>query len=479
MSSTVALRTRAATAAVLDRIPGPAPRALADPPAGSDLAPVMGRPGLPLLGQTLPMFVDSLRFNRDAYRRFGSVYWTSVIGASVAVVLGGEAISTVLANRDGAFSSARGWDYFIGPFFDRGVMLMDPPEHRHHRLIMQQAFTRPSLRGYLERMHPAIERGLRDWPVDGQLHVYTALKQLTLDIATEVFVGGRLGPEADAINRAFVDTVVAGQALIRADIPIPGAKWHRGIASRRRLEDHFRALVPTHRAGDGDDLFSVLCRAESEDGERFSDDDVVNHMIFVLMAAHDTSTITLAMMIYHLARATEWQQRLRAESQALDTDTPSFEQLDGLEAMDLVFRETLRINPPVGMVARRTVTDVALDGRFVPAGTLLMLEIFPTHRMEPWWTDPDTFDPDRFSPARRNEPGPQSAWFPFGGHAHKCIGMHFGSMEVKAILHRLLLTRRFSVPDGYAPPLAAGTGPYPGDGLPVTLSAARSPAVAR
>jgi cytochrome P450 len=479
MSTPVAHRTRATVAAVLERIPAPGPRPLADPPPGSDLAPVMGEPGLPFVGQTLPMFVDGLRFNRSAYARYGSVYWTSVIGTPVVVVLGGEAISTVFANRDGAFSSAEGWDYFIGPFFNRGVMLMDAPEHRQHRLIMQQAFTRPRLRGYLEAMHPAIGRGISGWPTDGELHVYTALKQLTLDIATEVFMGGTLGAEADGLNRAFVDAVVAGQALIRADVPIPGAKWHRGIASRRRLEAHFRAQVPAHRAAGGDDLFSVLCHAESEEGERFSDEDIVNHMIFVLMAAHDTSTITLAMMIYELAREPEWQARLRAESEALGTETPSFEQLDGLESMDLVFRETLRINPPVGMVARRTVTDVALDGRFVPAGTLLMLEIYPTHRMEPWWEDPDRFDPTRFSPERRDEPGPRSAWFPFGSHAHKCIGMHFGSMEVKAILHRLLLTRSFSVAADYLPPLAAGTGPYPADGLPVTLSGVPAGAAAR
>jgi cytochrome P450 len=234
MSTPVAHRTRATVAAVLERIPAPGPRPLADPPPGSDLAPVMGEPGLPFVGQTLPMFVDGLRFNRSAYARYGSVYWTSVIGTPVVVVLGGEAISTVFANRDGAFSSAEGWDYFIGPFFNRGVMLMDAPEHRQHRLIMQQAFTRPRLRGYLEAMHPAIGRGISGWPTDGELHVYTALKQLTLDIATEVFMGGTLGAEADGLNRAFVDAVVAGQALIRADVPIPGAKWHRGIASRRR-----------------------------------------------------------------------------------------------------------------------------------------------------------------------------------------------------------------------------------------------------
>jgi cytochrome P450 len=470
MGTPAALRVRGAAASVLGRMPTPASRPLAAPPPGSGLRPVMGEPGLPFFGQTLPMFVDSVSFCRAAHRRYGTVSWTNVIGTPVAVVLGGEAISAALANRDGSFSSATGWDYFIGPFFHRGVMLMDPPEHRHHRLIMQQAFKRERLRGYLQRMHPAIERGLRRWPRRGELRVYPALKQLTLDIATEVFVGGELGTEADEINRAFVDVVVAGQALIRADVPLPGAKWHRGLASRRRLEEHFRAQVAAHRAGEGDDLFSVLCRAESEDGARFSDDDVVNHMIFVLMAAHDTSTITLAMMIYHLAREPAWQDRLRAESAALGTETPSDEQLEGLEAMDLVFRETLRINPPVGMIARRTTADTELDGHFVPAGTLLMLEIYPTHRLEPWWEDPDRFDPTRFSPERRGEPGPATAWFPFGSHAHKCIGMHFGALEVKAILHRLLLGRRLSVAPDYAPPVAAGTGPYPGDGLPVVLS---------
>jgi cytochrome P450 len=99
-----------------------------------------------------------------------------------------------------------------------------------------------------------------------------------------------------------------------------------------------------------------------------------------------------------------------------------------------------------------------------------MLEIYPSHRMEPWWHDPDTFDPERFAPGRREDQSHQYAWVPFGGNVHKCIGLHFGGMEVKAILHRLLRTRRWSVPAGYAPPLDFATGPFPADGLPVTLS---------
>ena len=93
--------------------------------------------------------------------------------------------------------------------------------------------------------------------------------------------------------------------------------------------------------------------------------------------------------------------------------------------------------------------DVELDGYFIPADTQLTLGIFATQRMEPWWRDPDRFDPERFSPERREDHSHKHAWIPFGSGVHKCIGMHFGSMEVKAILHAMLLRFRWSVPAGY------------------------------
>ena len=102
----------------------------------------------------------------------------------------------------------------------------------------------------------------------------------------------------------------------------------------------------------------------------------------------------------------------------------------------------------------------------------MMLGIYPTQRMEPWWADPDTFDPERFGPERAEDKSHSYAWMPFGGNVHKCIGMHFGSMEVKAIMHQLLLARSWSVPTGYEPLIDYGTGPFPGDGLPITLEPA-------
>jgi cytochrome P450 len=467
MTASLMLKTRGVAASLVEHVPSAGCRPLGSPPAGSGLQPVWGDPGAPVIGYSLAVLNDSLGYARGRYERFGSVSWSNVLGTPLVLVLGPDGIETVLANRDRAFANKEGWEYFIGPFFERGVMLMDFDEHRHHRRILQEAFKRERLVAYLEAMNAAIERGIARWrPGDG-FQLYTAAKQLTLDIATEVFVGTDLGAEADRLNEAFVAAVHGGQAIIRADVL--GGKWHRGLEGRRLLQEYFRSRIPAKRTAGGDDLFSVLCRAESEGGERFSDEDIVNHMIFTLMAAHDTSTITVAMMGYYLARHPEWQQRLRADSSALGKPTIAYDDLDALASMDLVFRETLRMNAPVGVIAREATKDTEINGHYIPKGTRIMLGIYQTQRMEPWWNDPDTFDPERFTSERHEDASHKYAWTPFGGNVHKCIGMHFGAIEVKAILHQMLLRHHWTLPPRYEPLMDYGTGPFPGDGLPVQL----------
>jgi cytochrome P450 len=264
MSTPLTLKARHVATSLVERVPSPGDRPLAEPPAGSGLAPVMGDPGLPIVGHTLGFLEDTLASTRRFHERFGTVFWANAFGTRLVLVVGPDGTETVLANRDRAFASKDGWEHFIGPFFERGVMLMDFEEHRHHRRIMQQAFKRERLVAYLDAMNPAIERGIASWRPGSGFELYTATKQLTLDIATEVFVGGELGDEADCLNEAFIDVVHGGQAIVRADVP--GGKWHRGLGSRRLLEQYFRSQLPAKRASNAADLFSVLCRAQTEDG---------------------------------------------------------------------------------------------------------------------------------------------------------------------------------------------------------------------
>lgn len=438
-------------------------RALAEPPEGSDLQPVEGDRGWPLLGHTLDYFRFGAELGRDRYARFGPVSWMGAFGTSIVVVAGPAATQSVLTNSDKAFSQD-GWTFLIDKFFHRGLMLMSFDEHLMHRRIMQEAFARDRLAGYVAQVVPRARAGVASWGSDGPVRLYPLLKDLTLDIATDVFMGGRGGGDTHAINEAFVATVRAASSIVR--LPLPGTRFRAGVQGRRVLEDYFHEHLPAARAGRGDDLFAGLCQASTADGESFSDEDVVNHMIFLMMAAHDTTTITTAAATYFLAKHPEWQEAARRDSLALGEGV-DIDGLESLSTLDLVIKETLRLVAPVPLVMRKTVKDADIEGHHVPEGTLVAVAAAVNHFDPDCWTQPDTFDPSRFGPERQEDKSHRNAWIPFGGGVHKCIGLHFGTLEVKAILHELLLSYRWTVPDDYQVRWDNTSLPVPADGLPV------------
>jgi cytochrome P450 len=436
-------------------------------PAHSSLKAIPGDSGWPVIGHTLSFMYDPIAMLGERYSRFGSVSWSSLFGLRMVQLIGPEANELVLLNKDKVFSNHDGWDYFIGRFFHRGIMLLDFEEHRWHRKIMQQAFKPELLKNYLTHMGTGIKRGLESWQPDTSFKVLPAIKQLTLNLATETFMGYHLGPEANQINRAFVDTVRAGTALIR--FSVPGLRWSRGLAGRRVLETFFAKEIGNKRRSPGADFFSQLCQARTEEGDEFSDDDVINHMIFLMMAAHDTTTITLCSMLYWLARYPEWQERLRQQSRQLGKMLVEYEDLDKLTEASLVMKEALRLCSPVPSLPRKTLHDSEFMGYYLPANTMVNVIPFYTHYMEDYWPDPLRFDPERFSTERREDKVHPYAWVPFGGGAHKCIGLHFAELQVKAILHQLLQRFLLSVPPDYEMPLDTTSLPIPADKLPVCL----------
>ncbi|MFD6512502.1 cytochrome P450 [Rhodococcus sp. NPDC060176] len=446
------------------------PKILARPPMNSPLHPISGRSGLPLVGHALAYIRDPLALMQENWDRFGEVSWFSMVGRRWIAVLGPDACQEVLQNKDRAFVNSDGWSVLIGPFFHGGLMLLDSEEHLRHRRIMQQAFTRSRLEKSVDVLNPAIDSALDAWsPADG-FRAYTALKTLTLDLATDIFMGGAEGStesEISSVKKAFVDCVQAATSLVR--YPVPGTRWKRGLDGRRVLEDFFRRYLPARRSLETDDLFSVLCHIESEAGQRFSDDEVIDHMIFLLMAAHDTSTITLSTMMQYLGQHPTWQDKCRTESLALGTSMPSYADLDGLSSLDLVMKECLRLVSPVPVMARRAVRDTQVQGRFVPAGTYAAVAPHFTHHMSQYWPDPERFDPERFAENRREDKVHRYAWEPFGGGVHKCLGMHFAGAEIKAIMHHLLLRFEWNVDADYVAPLDFTSLPFPSDGQPVDL----------
>ena len=420
-------------------------------------------------------FYDTARFLRDplghtraSLARHGPVYRVNHWGGWSAVLIGPEANELVLFDRAQNFSSAGGWVPILGRVFPGGLMLMDFDAHRQHRRALGLAFKPDPMRAYADALNMGIAARVADWSAAGAIKLYPAIKQLTLDLAATAFLGIPWGPEAQRINQAFVDMVQAAVGVVRT--PLPGTKMARGIAGRRYLLELFAREVPARRGGDAPDMFSQLCNAEGEDGALLTEAAILDHIIFMMMAAHDTLTSSLTMMVHQLARAPNWQVRVAEEVATLRAqvgDTLPIDRLGDLPLTDMVFREALRLDPPVPSVPRQAIGAFEFAGHELPAGTHLGVNPMLTHRLAEHWPDPDTFDPMRFT-VEAVRARHKYAWVPYGGGAHMCIGLHYATMQAKIFAFHLF-GRNQVVPNAPPPRMQQFPMPKPRDGLPVRL----------
>jgi cytochrome P450 len=446
------------------------PTAQVMPPKRSALAHIPGEEGWPIIGRTLDILADPKGEVERMAAKYGLVYRSRVLGETSITALGPEANELLLFDQAKLFSSTHGWGSILGLLFPRGLMLLDFDEHRLHRRALSVAFKSGPMKSYLAALDAGIAARVAQWRArPGPMLMYPAMKQLTLDLAATSFLGTGIGPEVGEITRAFVDMVAASVAVIRK--PWPGTQMARGVKGRARVVGYFSEQIPIRRAKGGEDLFSQLCQATHEDGALLSTQDIVDHMSFLMMAAHDTLTSSLTSFVAALAADPEWQQKLRDEVMALGVraDEPvSFDQLAAMPLNEMAFKEAMRMKPPVPSIPRRAMRDFTFRGYDVPAGTMVGINPLFSHHMPQIWPEPDRFDPMRFTDeAQRTRH--RFAWVPFGGGAHMCLGLHFAYMQAKCFARHFLGNLTVSLEPGYTPQWQMWPIPKPKDGLRVTL----------
>ncbi|TMM47133.1 cytochrome P450 [Qipengyuania marisflavi] len=447
-----------------------------DPVPDDALDHIPGDGGWPLVGNTLRMLADPHGFTARMIAEHGPVYKNKAFGGWNVALIGADANELVLFDREKIFSSEQGWGPILDKLFPRGLMLMDFDHHRADRRALSIAFKPGPMRHYAGSLNRGIARKVEEWGA-GDMRFYPKIKELTLDLAADSFLGLPWGPEADAINQAFIYMVQASVAPVRT--PLPFTLMKKGVDGRAYLVDWFTRETHKRRAeGGGQDMFSQFATATREDGELLPVDEVVDHMNFLMMAAHDTITSSATTLIWMLAKHPEWQEKLRQEVLAVTggpaaDGTPrdlAYEDLGKLELTEMAFKESLRIMPPVPSTPRRALRDFDFGGYRIPAGTPVGINAQFVHHMEEYWSDPERFDPMRFMPDQVKARH-KYAWVPFSGGAHMCLGLHFAYMQVKIFVAQLLPRYRIELAEGYEPKWQAWPIPKPKDGLKITLKA--------
>ena len=193
-------------------------------------------------------------------------------------------------------------------------------------------------------------------------------------------------------------------------------------------------------------------------------------MIFLLMAAHDTTTSALTSLLYELAKHPDWQERIRQECRSLDGPWLGFDELGKVPGIALAMSETLRRYPPLSTVPRMAERECVFDGFAIPKDALVVCFPIHTHHMEEWWDDPFRWDPARFASPRSEHRRHSHSYVPFSAGEHVCLGLRFAEMQVRSVLFQIARRWRWGVPTGYEMPVQEAPISKPLDGLPVTFA---------
>ena len=415
-------------------------------------------------------YSDPLSQTQHLNQKYGNVVMQKVGSMEVVYLFGADANRLALLNPDNILSNKKAWDQIIGRLFPNGLMLRDAEDHRYHRRLMQAGFKSKAMQGYFLQMAPQIERAIAKWsPTVGseKTLAYPMFKNTTLDLAATVFLGMDLGADARKINKAFESTVAA--SMWRFPFAFPGTLLWRGIRARKTMCNFFQPMIEERKAGEGQDLFSILCRAQDEDGNRYTDQEIVDHINFLMMAAHDTTTSALTSMTYALAKHPEWQERLWGEMSAFEGKDLEPQDLNAMVETEYVMKEALRLYPPLSTLPKFSNKEFEFEGYTIPAEAMVITSPIHTHYSDRYWDDPKVFDPLRFGDARKEHKRNAYSWIPFSGGAHMCIGLHFAEMQIKLVIFEMLKNYRWSVPHDYEMPVQQSPISKPTDGLPITL----------
>lgn len=190
-----------------------------------------------------------------------------------------------------------------------------------------------------------------------------------------------------------------------------------------------------------DDLATkIMTTSDPETGERFSAEEMVDQVAIFFLAGHETSASTLAWALYLMALYPDWQDRLAQEAAALGDE--SFAALSRLRLSRDVFRETLRLYPPVPMMVREASCPVTFRERAVPKGAQIVISPWHLHRHERIWDNPDGFDPTRWQ-TENGKHCQREAFIPFSAGPRVCTGAGFAMVEGPLLLSMIL--RHFKV----------------------------------
>lgn len=456
-------------------------------PGGYDFADIPQLAGAePLLGHFRLMHGHRMRMLDQLAAMPGDLARVAFPGHDVVTALSRRAVHDVLVGQAASFEKSPMFRMALYPVAGNGLFTSEGSLWRRQRKLMSPIFRRRELHRYADAMAACAERGAAGWRDGAVIDAARETMRIAMSIAGKTLfnadtfgeadeLGAAMGAALDWFNEHLQTPLLVAQARARSsmmraeqNLPAPFSGWcaqakealRRPLilpgAHKRKLQSVLgvlerrvtRMIAERRNAAEPEeDLLTQLLRAVDEDGTSMGDRQIRDEILTLFIAGHETTATGLAWALYLLVKHPECYRRARAEVDAIAPGRLRFEHLQALPYCTRVFKEALRLYPPVYLVGRQAIRPVQVAGYQLPTGCVVQISAYILHRSARLWPEPERFDPERFTPEAERA-RPRGAFMPFGDGPRSCIGSHFALMEGPLILATLLRHADLSLVDG-------------------------------
>ncbi|MEM9706074.1 MAG: cytochrome P450 [Pseudomonadota bacterium] len=371
-------------------------------------------------------------------------------------------VREIMLDADGIFPKS---DLMVGalePLIGDSIFVSDGPKWRRQRAMIDPAFTMMRLTLAYQSMTGAVddyEARLRETAGSGDaFSLDLAMSHLTADIICRTVFSVSL--QSEIAREVFDDFALFERDVAQVKIwrLIVDPAWTQVrqedhvLAACRRIRARLGDLIDTHledETGTYNDIASAVIAARDKDtGAPFTRDELIDQLGVFFLAGHETTASVLTWVFFILGTRPEILARVRQEVETVAGDGPiSFDQAKTMPFVRSVFREALRLYPPITFMPRVAEKSGRIGRYKVRRGALIMIAPWTLHRHRRIWPNPDAFDPDRFMPAREKEVA-TGAYIPFGLGPHTCVGAGFATIESTLIIAQLARAFDFEVENG-------------------------------
>lgn len=374
------------------------------------------------------------------------------------MVQGPEAMRQVFLDNHENYPKSEVMIRMLLPAVGRSLFTSEADAWRWQRRAIAPVFAARNVTALAPFMSATADRAAARMTTGQPIACVEQMLAATFDVICDVALSGREAFDADAYGAAITQYFLTiGRAslfdFMRLPPWFPRPAQLAGAGAVRTMHRMVSRAIEERRAkgpSDAPDLLDHMVAAQDpKTGAAMSDTDLLHNMQFFIVAGHETTALALSWALLMLAHSPDWQERAAAEARAqLGNRAAGADDLAHLPLIDAILQETMRLYPPVGLLARDVLgSDQIYDREIRPRDTIF-LNIYAMHRHQNYWQDPNLFNPARFGTDAPDRD--RFLHLPFGAGPRICVGANFAMMQASIILATLLARFRFT-PTGALP----------------------------